>query len=109
MKPNKYMGNGKRYPDGTVAGHWKMVKGEWRLIDFGSGPKDQIILPKGTPSMSKALYKGFIGLLPLFSMVALVILMAWALTGCQVNVVNVVHSDIGVDAASQVVNEGGRL
>lgn len=109
MKPNKYMGNGKRYPDGTVAGHWLMQKGEWRLIDRGHSPLDQIILPKGIPSMKSVIKSSIAQVLYLIGMITFVVFLGMALTGCQVNVVNVIHSDIGVDAASQVVNEGGRL
>lgn len=62
MKPNKYMGNGKRYPDGTIWGHWTMKSGEWRMIDMGKGP-DVPLLPKGSKkSSAKLLWGGGVGL-----------------------------------------------
>lgn len=89
-KPNRYMGNGKVYPNGTVIGRYIMRNGHW--IDQDSPAARS---PKETrKGLSGWLVSAMLGLILLFILLDL--------TGCQVNVVNVVHSDIGVQAIKEV-------
>lgn len=106
-KPNKYQGNGAKKPEGTVEGSYVMNKG--RMVPMFRATGDSIkrginaykAYKKGTKNMLKAI--------SYVAMVCLCVVFVLALAGCQVNVVNVIHSDIGLDTSSQTVNEGGRL
>lgn len=106
-KPNKYTGSGSKKPEGTVEGSYVMHKG--RMVQQFRATGESIkrginaykAYKKGSSKMLKAL--GYVAL------VCLCVCFVLALAGCQVNVVNVIHSDIGLDTSSQTVNEGGRL
>lgn len=60
MKPNKYMGNGKRYPDGVQMGPWVMTKGEWKLAPHPFLPNEPVKQAK--KSSAKLLWGGGVGL-----------------------------------------------
>jgi len=59
MKPNKYMGNGKRYPDGSHSGRWVMVRGNWQPLE--PDPKAQPV-KLAKKSSAKLLWGGGVGL-----------------------------------------------
>lgn len=99
-KPNKYAGNGSKKPEGTTEGAYVMHKGRM-VLNFRA--TNSAIL-KGINA-----YKSFKEnvMLKLVTRVTCYILLAAfvaallaTLQGCQVNVINVVHSDIGLTAQS---------
>lgn len=101
-KPNKYAGNGSLKPEGTTEGAYVMHKG--RMVPNFQATDSAI--ERGINA-----YKAFKGntMVKTISRIMLYILVVamcgallFALSGCQVNVVNVVHSDIGVGTSSTV-------
>lgn len=101
-KPNKYRGNGSLKPEGTHEGAYVMHKGSM-VPDFAATDS---AIERGINT-----YKAFKGnsMLKCGTRILLYVLIAamclgllFGLTGCQVNVVNVIHSDIGLDASSTV-------
>lgn len=101
-KPNKYKGNGSKKPEGTVEGAYVMHKG--RMVPNFQATDSAI--ERGINA-----YKAFKGnaMLKCVTRIMLYIMVAamcaallFGLTGCQVNVVNVIHSDIGLDAPSNL-------
>lgn len=98
-KPNKYKGNGSKKPEGTVEGPYVMHKG--RMVP-------NFRATDGAIERGIAAYKNFKGnimtkVISYTVLSLLVLFFVLALSGCQVNVVNVVHSDIGVSAVQEVV------
>ena len=61
--PNKYQGNGKRWPNGTVWMNWIMVNGEWQRLDLKKGlSEDQKAANEAAakvPEESKVDWAGF--------------------------------------------------
>lgn len=100
-KPNKYAGSGKLKPEGTQDGAYVMNKG--RMVHmFRAGPE---AIERGINAY-KAFNKGASMLKRITSIVMVLFIVAAIAvlcTGCQVNVVNVVHSDIGLSAVQEVV------
>lgn len=99
-KPNKYAGNGKLKPEGTQDGAYVMNKG--RMVHMFRAAPDAV--ERGINA-----YKAFKGknMLKLVTRIMLVIMLvacvAALCTGCSINVVNVIHSDIGVQAVSETI------
>lgn len=101
-KPNKYRGNGSLKPEGTHEGAYVMHKG--RMVpDFQATDS---AIERGI-----AAYKAFKGntmlkcvtrIMLYIMLIAFCLACFGALQGCQVNVVNVIHSDIGLDASSNL-------
>lgn len=103
-KPNRYDGSGKLYANGTVSGRYVMRNGYWVDQDSPLGAAKTMQVHSAIKAAS-----WFSNWLSIITLVILSVVLFGALTGCQVNVVNVIHSDIGLDASAQTVNEGGRL
>ena len=103
-KPNRYDGSGKLYANGTVSGRYIMRNGHWVDQQSPLGAAEAMKVH----SVLKA-SQWFSNWLAYITLIVLVVVLVGALAGCQVNVVNVIHSDIGLDTSSQTVNEGGRL
>lgn len=99
-KPNKYAGNGSLKPEGTQEGAYVMHKGRWVHM-FRATPE---AIQRGINAFKAYKESNVLKLITRFMLAFLIIAAIAALcTGCQVNVVNVVHSDIGVQAVSEVV------
>lgn len=90
-KPNRYQGNGKLYPEGTVMGRYVMRRGHWVDVDS----------PVGRSSGPSAKERSTIGGWLVSTMLGLVcFFMIIGLMGCSVNVVTIHSSDIGVAVES---------
>lgn len=92
-KPNRYQGNGKLYPEGSVMGRYVMKRGHWVDID------SPVARATKTPR------KGLNGWLVLAMWAVIVILFVGALTGCSVNTVVINNADIGVQTALEHLEE----
>lgn len=91
-KPNRYAANGKIRPNGTQEGQYEMRNGHWVHKDSPVGRRE---------ASSVGSSRSFGSILGCIALMFLVVAFMGALTGCQVNVVNVIHSDIGVQAVSE--------
>lgn len=100
MKPNKYAGNGSKKPEGTVEGDYVMHKG--RMVPNFKATNAAIL--KGInaykPFKENAMLKLTTRILCYVLIAAFLAALFGTLQGCQVNVVNVIHSDIGLTAQS---------
>lgn len=103
-KPNRYDGSGKLYANGTVSGRYIMRNGHW--VDRDSPLGVSATMRAHSAVKAATWYSNWLAYL---TIAVLCVVLFGALSGCSVNVINVIHSDIGIDAARQTVNEGGRL
>ncbi|BAO20670.1 hypothetical protein X917_gp04 [Pseudomonas phage PPpW-4] len=101
-KPNKYAGNGKLRPEGTQEGLYVMNKG--RMVPmFRAAPE---AIERGINAYKAFKGRNFMKLIARITLgILLVAMVAALMTGCQVNVVNVVHSDIGVQGITETIHE----
>ena len=101
-KPNKYVGNGKLRPEGTQEGLYVMNKG--RMVPmFRAAPE---AVERGINAYKAFKESNVLKIVTRIILVLFIITSIAALcTGCQVNVVNVVHSDIGVQGITETIHE----
>lgn len=99
-KPNKYAGNGSKKSEGTVEGAYVMHKG--RMVPNFKATNAAIL--KGinayTSFKENAMLKITTRILCYVLIAAFLAALFGTLQGCQINVVNVIHSDIGLTAQS---------
>lgn len=99
-KPNKYAGNGSKKPEGTVEGAYVMHKG--RMVPNFKATNAAIL--KGINAYKSFKENAMLKLVTRITcyilLAAFVVALLATLQGCQVNVVNVVHSGIGLTAQS---------
>lgn len=99
-KPNRYTGNGSKKPEGTVEGAYVVHKG--RMVPNFKATTEAI--HRGINAYKsfkeKAMLKLTTRIACYILIVAFLAALLGCLSGCQVNVVNVVHSDIGLTAQS---------
>ncbi|AIX12966.1 hypothetical protein NL61_04 [Pseudomonas phage Pf-10] len=92
-KPNKYNGDGSLKPGRNVGPepHLSAVHADYHTGQY---------VP--LPDLKGGFMKSASRVLLYVLIVAMIGALLFSLTGCQVNVVNVIHSDIGLDTSSTV-------
>lgn len=105
-KPNRYAGNGSKKPEGTVEGAYAMHKG--RMVPNFKATNEAI--HRGINAYKSFKEKAMLKLVTRITccilLAAFVAALLATLQGCQVNVVNVIHSDIGLTAQSITAASG---